>query len=161
MRCRARCAAVLQAPLQYLAGQPPARTSVDWFSAVLPDDRAGSGVRPRVAEGPRRSSGGPPVGQRMLVTRPVRAGPAAATPCGATGGLARPSSAPISALSPPPMRPSRSAAAKGRLVEPGLRVAGVGAPVLDRGDPAAFWAAGDGLPWPAMPTRSRTRNCCG
>lgn len=63
MRCRARCAAVLQAPLQSFGRPAPARTSVDWSSAVLPDDRAGSGVRPpgsrRAEKVVRRAAGGP------------------------------------------------------------------------------------------------------
>ena len=78
--CRRRCS--------HLAGQPrrgPVLTGFPRCSQMTVPVPASD---PRVAEGPRRSSGGPPVGQRMLVTRPVRAGPAAATPCGATGGVA-------------------------------------------------------------------------
>ena len=120
--CRRRCS--------HLAGQPrrgPVLTGFPRCSQMTVPVPASD---PRVAEGPRRSSGGPPVGQRMLVTRPVRAGPAAATPCGATGGVARPSSAPISALSPE--------ATAAEITRPG--VVSVGRPFTGRLGPRGFRA---------------------
>ena len=130
MRCRARCAAILQAPLQSFGRPAPARTSVDWFSAVLPDDRAGSGVRPpgsrRAEKVVRRAAGGPadaghPTGQG----RPRRGDTVRRD-----RWRRRPSSAPISALSPE--------ATAAEITRPG--VVSVGRPFTGRLGPRGFRA---------------------
>jgi hypothetical protein len=130
VRCRARCAAILQAPLQSFGRPAPARTSVDWFSAVLPDDRAGSGVRPpgsrRAEKVVRRAAGGPadaghPTGQG----RPRRGDTVRRD-----RWRRRPSSAPISALSPE--------ATAAEITRPG--VVSVGRPFTGRLGPRGFRA---------------------
>jgi len=151
VRCRARCAAILQAPLQSFGRPAPARTSVDWFSAVLPDDRAGSGVRPpgsrRAEKVVRRAAGGPadaghPTGQG----RPRRGDTVRRD-----RWRRRPSSAPISALSPE--------ATAAEITRPG--VVSVGRPFTGRLGPRGFraWSRAHRASHlsAAAPTRRRSR----